>query len=53
MPGTPYVVILDAEGVVQAKGTVNNMEQMEGLVDTSRRRVVEPSLTTRREEVVT
>lgn len=52
VPGTPYVVILDAEGVVQGKGTVNNMEQMEGLVDTSRRRVAEPSLTSRREEVV-
>lgn len=38
VPGTPYVVVLDAHGVVQAKGTVNNLEQMEGLIDTARRR---------------
>jgi len=38
VPGTPYVVVLDVNGVVQAKGTVNNLEQMEGLVDTARRR---------------
>ena len=39
VPGTPYVVVTDADGVVRAKGTVNNMEQMEGLVDTARRRL--------------
>ena len=39
IPGTPFAVILDAVGVVRAKGTVNNLEQMEGLVDTARRRV--------------
>jgi methylamine dehydrogenase accessory protein MauD len=38
VPGTPYVVVLDVHGVVQAKGTVNNLEQMEGLIDTARRR---------------
>lgn len=38
IPGTPYVVVLDGNGVVQAKGTVNNLEQMEGLIDTARRR---------------
>lgn len=38
VPGTPYVVVLDGNGVVQAKGTVNNLEQMEGLIDTARRR---------------
>ncbi|CAN5530361.1 hypothetical protein BH20ACT23_BH20ACT23_14360 [soil metagenome] len=38
VPGTPYVVVLDAQGVVQAKGTVNNLEQMEGLIDTAGRR---------------
>jgi methylamine dehydrogenase accessory protein MauD len=38
VPGTPYVVVLDGHGVVQAKGTVNNLEQMEGLIDTARRR---------------
>ena len=41
VPGTPYAVILDAIGVVRAKGTVNNLEQIEGLVDTARRRVEE------------
>jgi methylamine dehydrogenase accessory protein MauD len=39
VPGTPYVVVLDRGGVVRAKGTVNNLEQMEGLVDTARRRL--------------
>ena len=41
VPGTPYVVVLDEQGVVKAKGTVNNLEQMEGLVDTAMRRVRE------------
>ena len=39
VPGTPYVTILDAMGVVRAKGTVNNLEQVEGLVRTARRRL--------------
>jgi methylamine dehydrogenase accessory protein MauD len=39
VPGTPYVLVLDAQGIVQAKGTANNLEQMEGLVDTARRRL--------------
>ena len=39
IPGTPYIVVLDDRGVVRAKGTVNNLEQMEGLVDTARRRL--------------
>jgi methylamine dehydrogenase accessory protein MauD len=38
VPGTPYVVVLDRSGVARAKGTVNNLEQLEGLVDTARRR---------------
>ena len=38
VPGTPYVVILDRSGVVRGKGTVNNLEQMEGLVTTALRR---------------
>jgi methylamine dehydrogenase accessory protein MauD len=41
IPGTPYVVVLDETGVVRAKGTVNNLEQMEGLVDTAKRRLKE------------
>jgi methylamine dehydrogenase accessory protein MauD len=39
VPGTPYAVVLDARGVVRAKGTVNNLEQMEGLVETAARRM--------------
>ena len=38
IPGTPYAVILDDLGVVRAKGTTNNLEQLEGLVDTARKR---------------
>ena len=42
IPGTPYVVVLDDKGVVRGKGTVNNLEQMEGLVDTAAARMTEP-----------
>lgn len=35
VPGTPYVVVVDDAGVVRAKGTVNTLEQMEGLVETA------------------
>ena len=38
IPGTPYLVVLDERGIVQAKGTANNLEQVEGLLDTARRR---------------
>ena len=41
VPGTPYLLILDEMGVVRGKGTVNNLEQVEGLVDTARRRMRE------------
>jgi methylamine dehydrogenase accessory protein MauD len=41
VPGTPYAVVIDASGAVRAKGTVNNLEQVEGLVDTALRRVEE------------
>ena len=41
VPGTPYVIVLDEHGVVVAKGTVNNLEQVEGLVDTASRRLSE------------
>jgi methylamine dehydrogenase accessory protein MauD len=43
IPGTPYVIVLDGMGVVRAKGTVNNLEQMEGLVETALRRLEEPA----------
>ena len=39
VPGTPYAVVFDTVGVVRAKGTVNNLEQIEGLIDTARRRL--------------
>ena len=35
VPGTPFVAVLDEMGVVLAKGTVNNLEQVEGLVDSA------------------
>lgn len=38
VPGAPYVIITCDDGLVRAKGTVNNLEQMEGLVDSARRR---------------
>jgi methylamine dehydrogenase accessory protein MauD len=41
VPGTPFAVVIDASGAVRAKGTVNNLEQVEGLVDTALRRVEE------------
>jgi methylamine dehydrogenase accessory protein MauD len=41
VPGTPYVVVLDRFGVVRAKGTVNNLEMVEGLVETAHRRTAE------------
>jgi methylamine dehydrogenase accessory protein MauD len=34
VPGTPYIVVLDNSGIVRSKGTVNNLEQLEGLIDT-------------------
>ena len=39
VPGVPFVVILDPVGVVRAKGTVNDLEQLEGLVDSAARRM--------------
>ena len=41
VPGVPFVVVFDELGVVRSKGTVNNLEQVEGLVDTARRRMLE------------
>ena len=34
-------IVLDEHGAVRAKGTVNNLEQVEGLVDTAARRIAE------------
>jgi hypothetical protein len=41
VPGTPFLLVLDEMGIVQAKGTVNNLEQVEGLIDTAHRRMRE------------
>jgi hypothetical protein len=41
VPGVPFVVVLDELGVVRSKGTVNSLEQVEGLVDTARRRMTD------------
>jgi len=41
VPGTPYVLVVDDHGLVRAKGTVNNLEQVEGLVDSAFRRIEE------------
>lgn len=41
VPGVPFVVVLDEDGIVRSKGTVNSLEQVEGLVDTARRRIAE------------
>ena len=41
VPGVPFVVVLDELGHVRSKGTVNSLEQVEGLVDTARRRTTQ------------
>jgi hypothetical protein len=41
VPGTPFLLVMDELGVVRAKGTVNNLEQVEGLVDLAIRRIEE------------
>ena len=41
VPGFPFVVVLDESGVVRSKGTVNSLEQVEGLIDTARGRIAE------------
>ena len=41
VPGTPFVLVMDPDGVVRSKGTVNNLEQVEGLIDLALRRIEE------------
>ena len=41
VPGTPFLLVIDELGIVKAKGTVNNLEQVEGLVDLALRRIGE------------
>jgi len=42
VPGVPFVVVLDELGVTRAKGTVNTLEQLDGLIDTAERRMRTP-----------
>ena len=41
VPGTPFALVMDPDGVVRSKGTVNNLEQVEGLIDLALRRIEE------------
>ncbi|MFN8234431.1 MAG: hypothetical protein U0V56_13530 [Actinomycetota bacterium] len=41
VPGTPYLLVMDELGVVRAKGTVNDLEQVEGMIDTALERIEE------------
>jgi hypothetical protein len=43
VPGVPFLVVLDGSGIVRSKGTVNSLEQIEGLIDTALRRIDEAS----------
>ena len=43
VPGTPFLLVIDELGVVRAKGTVNNLEQVEGLIDMALRRIEDVS----------
>jgi methylamine dehydrogenase accessory protein MauD len=43
VPGTPYAVVLDETGAVAAKGTPNNLEQLEGLTDSAAARMARAS----------
>lgn len=41
VPGVPFVVVFDELGVVRSKGTVNSLEQVDGLIDTAERRMMQ------------
>jgi hypothetical protein len=41
IPGSPFAVALDLEGVVLAKGTFNNLAQLESVVAAAERRKAE------------
>jgi hypothetical protein len=44
VPGSPYAVALDADGVALAKGTFNSLVQLEGIIATARERETELAL---------
>ena len=41
VPGSPYAVALDLDGTVLAKGTYNNLPQLESVLGTAERRAAE------------
>jgi len=38
VPGSPYAVAIDLDGTVRAKGTFNNLAQLESVIATAQRR---------------
>lgn len=44
IPGSPFAVALDREGVVLAKGTFNNLAQLESVLGTAERRQAESAV---------
>jgi hypothetical protein len=43
VPGAPYAVALGMEGTVLAKGTFNNLPQLESVLGTAERRGTQPA----------
>ena len=44
IPGSPYAIALDLDGTVLAKGTFNNLAQLESVLATGERRRAEREL---------
>ena len=44
IPGSPFAIALDREGTVLAKGTFNNLAQLESVLATAERRRAEREL---------
>lgn len=40
VPGSPYAIALDRDGIVRAKGTFNSIAQLEGILATAERRAL-------------
>lgn len=40
IPGSPFAIVLDRDGVVRAKGTFNSLGQLEGVLATAERRAM-------------
>jgi len=41
IPGSPFAIVLDRDGIVRAKGTFNSLAQLEGLLAAAERRYAE------------